>query len=428
MGNAFAQNNVMTLLIGKDLGAVSPTTSAGSPILAASDTYLADGEMAVVNTHNIVLNAVTVLTDTVAVAKGIRVVQRSGTKLVYSDIIRKPASITSFVGKTDVAATQQVSYVGYNGTSLAIDLLNSNNYEVNVNLQEGDATGFMGAPKINGTYKSDLTATQAEVAYGLHLGLAGSVRKSAEAPMRIERVVKAASITDSENIFTVLNGSKYVTVTTQAEWVGNIAMAAGDVIRIGTSGSGAVSTDPAYIVTSVSSLVLTLDVPFQGVSGAIPATDVAVVTTPSDWGLKFTGLARGFTVGKQGHINNIVRFLIGLDNFGTTAVTYTTAASEGTGTYQQIAELEWFLQGNEGNDYRGDFMYSTARSDAAAAATYDTISIGFFSDDDAGLAMLQRSPKQLILAFATGFSTTEPPDIVIETIEAFAGISSGIAV
>ncbi len=428
MGNAFAQNNVMTLLIGKDGGAGTPTTSAGSPILAATDTYLLDGEVAVVNVDNIVLNAVTVLSNSLALQKGIRVIQRSGTTLVHSDIIKNRASITSFLGKTDAAATQQLSYVGYNGSDKSIDELSSNSYEIRFKLTEGDRQGFGSQPVIANEFKSDLTASQAEVAVGLHIAFAGSMGKSAEAPARVERVVKAASITDSENIFTVLNGSKYVTVTTQAEWVGNIAMAAGDVFRIGTSGSGAASTDPAYVIDSISSLVITLDVPFQGVSGAIPATDVALVTTPTDWGLKFTGLARGFTVGKQGSINNIVRFILGIDNFGTTIVTYDTAASEGTGTYRQIAELEWFLQSNEGNEYRRDFMHTTARSDVESGETYDTLSIGFFSDDNAGLAMLQRSPKQLLLAFVTGFSTTEASDAVIETLENFAGQSSGIAV
>jgi len=55
VGNALAQNNVMTLLIGKATGA--PTTAAGSPIIGTAS--LADGELAVVNGHNIVLSAVT---------------------------------------------------------------------------------------------------------------------------------------------------------------------------------------------------------------------------------------------------------------------------------------------------------------------------------------------------------------------------------
>ena len=429
MGNAFAQNNVMTLLIGKDGGAGTPTTSAGSPILAASDTYLLDGEMAVVNTDNIVLNAVTVLTDSLTLSRGLRVVQRSGTTLVFSDIIRNRASITSFLGKTDAAAAQQLSYVGYNGTANSIDLLNSNSYEVRFGLTEGDSQGFGAKPVIANEYTSDLTATQAEVAAGLHLAFAGSMGKSAEAPARVERVVsEAGTALDSDNIITVVNGSKYITWTSAATYDTGSAFAAGDSIRIGTTGTGAAATDPAYILASISGLVGILDVPFQGVSGAIPATDAAYIASPTNWGLKFTGLARGFTVGKQGSINNIVRFDLGLDNCGTTVVTYDTAASEGTGTYRQIAELEWFLQGNEGNDYRADFMHSTARADASSTDTYDTLSIGFFSDDNAGLAMLQRSPKQLLLAFATGFSTTEASDAVIESLESFAGQSSGIAV
>ncbi len=320
MGNAFAQNDVMTLLIAKDIGAVSHTTSAGSPILAATDTYILDGEITVVNGHNIVLDAGTVLTNALAIREGIRVVQRSGTKLVFSDFIKK-GEVQSYIGTADSAATQQVSYVGYNGVgaATAIDVLNSNSYDLRLPLTEGDRSGFGARPSVDTVFKSDTNATQAEIAVGLHIGLAGSLLRSTEAPFRAERVVKAASITDSENIWTVLNGSNRATITTQAEWTGNIAMAAGDVIRIGTNGSGAGATDPAYVITSMSSLVATLDIPFQGVSGAINATDVALVTTPTNWGIKLTGLARGFTLGKQGSINNIVRFLLGLTNFGVRA-------------------------------------------------------------------------------------------------------------
>lgn len=65
------QNDVMQLLIGKDTVAV-PTTSAGSPIYEATNTYLVDGEMAVVNSHNIVLDTGTVLTDDLVKNTGLR--------------------------------------------------------------------------------------------------------------------------------------------------------------------------------------------------------------------------------------------------------------------------------------------------------------------------------------------------------------------
>lgn len=428
MGNAFAQNDVMTLLIAKDIGAVSHTTSVGSPILEATDTYILDGEIAVVNGANISLSAASVLTDALAVSQGIRVVVRNGDKLVYSDYILK-AGVVSYSGKDPVAAAQQVSYLGYNGVaaSSTIEALNSNSYDLLIRLTEGDRTGFGQKPGLAAVFKSDTNATQAEIAAGLHLSLAGSLLKSPEAPFRAERVVKAASITDSDNILTVINGSKYVTWTTASQY-GGTEFAAGDTIRIGTSGSGAAATDPAYILTSVDSSteIGTLDVPFQGVSGAIPATDVAHVTTPTNWGIKLTGLARGFTLGKQGSINNIVRFLIGVTNFGTTTITYTTDASEGLGTYKQIAELEWFLQGNEGNEDRRDFMHTTARADATSGETYDTLSMGYVDDASAGLAGIQRSPKQLMIAFTTGFAAGEASDLVIDALDAFANISSGI--
>jgi len=423
VGNALAQNNVMTLLIGKATGA--PTTAAGSPIIGTAS--LADGELAVVNGHNIVLSAVTVLTDALAISQGVRVVQRSGTKLVFSDFIKR-GNIKSYIGQTDSAATEQLTYVGYNGTSLAIEALNSNPYEMRVKLIEGDVTGFGSQPVIASLFKSDVSASQLEVASGIHLALAGSLAKNPEAPFRAERVVKHTTANDSDNILTVINGSKYVTWTAAATHSVGTPFVAGDTLRIGTAGSGAATTDPAYVLTSMAGLVGTLDVPFQGVTAAVPATDVAHITTPTDWGLKLTGLARGFTVGKQNSINNIVRFLVGLDDFGTTTVTYNTAPGEGFGTYRQIAEMEWFLQGNEGNEDRRDFMHTTARADAVSTSTYDTLSFDYWDDASAGLAMFQRSLKQLIVALETGFTAGEASNIVVDILDNLGGSTSGIGV
>jgi len=346
---------------------------------------------------------------------------------VWSDIIKR-ANIQSYLGQTRVVAAQQVSYLGYDGVAAAnaLVVLNSNQYEARLKFQEGDAQGFMQANALSATYKSDTTATQAEIAAGLHLGFAGSLWRSPEAPVRVERVVlETAAIQQSTNVLTVRNGSKYVTWTTNVNHAGG-AFVAGDTIRIGVGGSAGAATDPAYILTSVVGLVGTLDVPYQGINAATAATDVFHVVTPTNWGLKFTALARGFTLGVQGTINNFVKFLIGATNFGATPVTYTTTSYEGAGTYGQIAEIEWFLQSNEGNEDRRDFIHTTARADAIVGAAYNTLSFHYVDDHEAGLAMEQRSLKQLIVALTYGYAATGACHVITEILDAFVGYSAGV--
>ena len=103
--------------------------------------------------------------------------------------------------------------------------------------------------------------------------------------------------------------------------------------------------------------------------------------------------------------------------------------SLGSGTYEQIAELEWELEGNRGSEYQGDFMQPTPKSDADAAATYDQIGMTYFVDHSVGaVGATPRRNKQLILALATGFADNEAPDIVVDVLDAYSTQDSGVGV
>ena len=159
------QNDVMQLFIGKAVAATAVRTTALNLII---DDYtdLADGEINVVNSHNMVLSATSVLTDDIVLEAGIKFIERNGTDLLTSDLI-KQGNILSVKNVITAAAAEQLSYIGYNGTSGSIEVANSKLFVVRVTLKEQDITGQGQQIILNAPYKSDASATQLEVSLGL---------------------------------------------------------------------------------------------------------------------------------------------------------------------------------------------------------------------------------------------------------------------
>jgi len=432
------QNDVMQLLIGKDIGAV-PSVAAGSPVVDYSS--LVDGEVAVVNSHNIVLDASSVLTDDIVAESGIKLVQRSGTDLLQSDLIEQD-NIVSYKGVLDAAGAEQISYIGYNGTAGAVEVVNSKLYVIRLGLKEKDQTGQGQEWIINAPWKSTASATESEIANGLALSLANAVNRQAVKPMKIELIANTAHAATGafDNDTTVVNGEKMVTVGTNLQYdsaAGTLAV--GDFVRFSAAPAvtGSAVTDGIYkVVELVSATQFNVDRPIEAASGSYTsAKAVATVLNTTkiaaaDFGIRMTGIARAFTPGKFRYSK--VEFEIGLDSsesFGDTPVTLDTPMSLGAGTYEQIAELEWELEGNRGSEYMGDFMQPTPKTDADSTATYDQIGITYYGDrPTSGVGATPRRHKQLILALATGFANDEAPDIVADVLDAYSTQSSGVGV
>ena len=431
------QNDVMQLLIGKDIGAV-PTVAAGSPVVDYSS--LADGEVAVVNSHNIVLSAASVLTDDFVAESGIKLVQRSGTDLLQSDLI-KQNNILSYKGALDAAGTEQISYIGYNGTSGAIEVANSKLYVIRLGLKEKDQTGQGQEWIINAPYKSTASATEDAIANGLALSLANAVNRQTVKPMKVELIANTAHAATGafDNTCTVVNGEKLVTVGTNKQYDTGTELAVGDYVRFSAAPAvtGSLVSDGIYkVVELVSTTQFAVDRPIEASSQAYTAALVgatvlnAAKIAAADLGLRLTGIARAFDPGKFRYSK--VDFHIGLDSsesFGDTGITLSQAMSLGSGTYEQIAEREWELEGNRGSVYEGDFMQPTRKADAVSTSTYDQIGITYFGDHSVGaVGATPRRNKQLLLALATGFSDNEAPDIVVDVLDAYSTQTSGIGV
>jgi len=425
------QMHVMNLVIAEDVGV--STTAAGQRIDALAD--LVDGEWKMVNDENLILDAATVLTDDRAVITGFRFLGRVDNELVRTDMIRLD-DIINIRARDYLAATQQVTHVGYTGTGGAIQVLNNNVYKIKIDFYESGRTGQGLRDFVSAFYESDATATGTEIAFGIEELLRKSFDRQPERPVQIDVLNSAAVVAGNaldENI-TVVQGSKFITSAVDYDY-GGVDLAVGDLLRIGTVGAATALTDDVYRVVALTSATVTeLDRPVTSASGlyATATDDIEVIPAASivNYGLQFTGIARTHQVGK--HPYSQVNFTVGIEDFGTTAVTYTTPPVYGYGLYQQIRDLEWFTHGQEGDRYRSDYMHLGYISNVVAAHTYVQLAISWAPGSRVeSIGGPGHNPKQLIIAVDDAFANTESPDLLIEAVDGVMGAmgltASGLA-
>lgn len=389
------QSNIEEVLVCKDVA-----ETAGRE--THTWDFLAEGETAVFLPGGTIATA-----TTGAAAKTFRIGYKSTNgELIMSDVI-DPKTVKNYRGKINAAPAEQVTYVGYNGTSGSIQAINSNRYIVTLNFENDTVNGNMDRLVKYGTYTSDSAATSLEVASGLALNLYNNLKNELEYRVKVERVSSGAQTavpTGCDN-FTFTNGSKYFTVTDIDDATGTAALVVGDALVIGSG-----TTVATYVIASIDAVanIGTFDVPFAGTSATIADGSLKVVVKAAadaaSWGLKLTGVAKPWKLGWYPF--NKVKFVIGLDDCGTTTVTYTTAATIGTGNYESVAEAEWFAQGNEGGmsryRIRGDGPAYEARKDAESGHYYSTLSFTHKHEMQSEIGPVNNSPKSVVLFLNTG--------------------------
>lgn len=368
-------NNFKQLLIAKNIAA---TATADSTV--ASPSTLADGEVAVITMDGVVRNESSSFTgvDYVRVVQG----QGSTKPLIVSPPIPKTATGRA---KAYAAATQQVSYIGFNPATSGVGSF--------------DAISNMGlaSPMIRTTFKSMYfqyadKLMEAIAGYAptssdtistfvdkLTVALTNEVKRYVYLPYKVERVNSVGSGTTVLGAACNLTkGSTLVTCTN----LGTLAV--GDYIRIGTN------TDdeaPIYKVTSLTAGVsFLIDQPYQGASvtgqAAASARKVTPVTTTgtagAGWGIRLTGLAQ--TIFRENvYRQETQKWITTVQNMGTTTVSDYTKPTEGHGTYEQVATEEVFCLFSEGFADNASIQIPNVeyRKNALAAGQYGSIEISW---------------------------------------------------
>jgi len=323
----FTTTNAKHVLVA---GNVARTATASTDPNSAS--YLADGETVIVSSAGTVLTSVTVATQDT-----IRIAQRSGDQIFYSPTI-KGSNISSYKGSAFLNDAEQVTYIGYNGTSGSIDAIASNDYLVRVIRQDTQATYLNKDMLKFGAYRSLATTSQEVIAKGLTDSLIANFAREPEREIKFERVSSGANTNATgSGTLTFTNGSTTVSASIDIDLVA----AVGDYIRFGTA-----LTDAVYEIVSMDIVANTavLDVAYQGTSGTLVVANYKFVTaaalTAGNMGIKMSGLRRKFKRGVFAFTK--VRFVTSLDNFGLTTTTASAEANEGNGTWQRSQEMEWF--------------------------------------------------------------------------------------
>lgn len=285
----------------------------------------------------------------------IRLVRRfDSSTLVYSPRIFAK-DVVSYTGIDGTAGTtEQVTVVGYNGTTGSID---TSGVDYTLTYVGDWDDMFWSEQKYRKAYNLYTTApTQQFLAKGFTFLVNDDMFKMTLAGTGAQ--IKAEMLCDgtaaspgTAATAAVVNGSDIVTLNAADAGIQTI----GTILRLGTAAGGRGTSVPVYVViatpttdSTLTSAQVRVHTYFQGTTDAALdlTADAGVVATATNYGMKFTGLP--LTWKKDFFKFKKVRFHFDLKGFGATTVSTPTLASKGQGDYREVAEMESFAQGSEG--------------------------------------------------------------------------------
>jgi len=380
--------NVEYLMVGSTVTSV--------PVVNEAYSDLEEGEIGVFSVDG--LRRDTSDTDT----RFVIVIGGANSKPLFISDTITGANVTSISTKVGAAATEQQDAIGFDGAagSGSISLVNSNLYMVTLYVQEYLTSSSDGRTIKHFQYNSDANATEEEIADGLLKSAIHNFQKEAEDYIGFEMTMATgsdAALNTAIIDIDFTNGSKTAVCGTAAT-----GLVAGMHIRLGST-----ATDEVYKIASISGLNLTLDVPFQGPTQTLLDTAMRQIPAASGeaCGILMTGKPLSNVKGKEFYKK--ARWEVVLKNAATTTLARKANADKGDGTYDEILQKEFFLEGFKGEVYRkGEpVIYPLNSSALASDAPYDMTCIQWSDNDVVGFTG-NVSPKQLTLATPTLLAAT----------------------
>lgn len=342
---------------------------------------------------------------------------RVAQKLADGTMIFSPefdmSKIKNIVGKSYVAPTQQISYLGYNGSAGAMDATAGADFVLHV--QWNNTQGmYSNKPIIFSSAYHTTAASQSELSFGLIESLDGVLKRQPYKFVNVNRINNAAVTVGNllDHNATVVKDLTAITVATNLTYAATVGtLAVGDYLRIGAVGLGGALTSPVYKVTAIDSLVVTLDRPVTNASGtyATATVDIEVIPAASigaNWGLKFEGV-ENTTFNAINDTWSLTRFDLLLGGFVTATVTKPTAANEGSGYYKEVANLEVYSQFLDKSPFISAYPRNNYRSEVSSVKTYDICSFDV--------------SEVAVVGNATGIATYKTFNIKIATDVALTG-------
>jgi hypothetical protein len=423
----FSQNNYQQVFVGAKVN-LTDATSTGANIAG-----LNAGEIGIFTPsmkRYVESGASTNEVNAVAGLKFVIGLKTSDGKPLVSDVIDL-SKVTKVTRKLGSAGAEQVSVIGYNGTSGSIAAENDNLYTVRLNFKGGFTNNNHGTEYIkHAVYRSDATANQAEIATALTAsGIYNMSREpknsSGQPPVKFKAVSNVALASDFvfDATFEIsgVNGSDTLLSAAATPTYDTVTpLAVGDYLRIGTAagatgGAVALLSDVYRVVALPSTTTIKLDRPLQTATGQYTIAAGAITVIPAataiaaNWGIVMTAQAQDFVANPtQGVLKQYekINWVTSLDGFGATPVAVATAYSLGVNTFEQIAALEIFARGNNGETFRtgSPVQYAWTQQTLSASAPFATIDIEY-TDETNHLVGHAKSPKVVTLAIPYSSAT-----------------------
>jgi hypothetical protein len=267
----------------------------------------------------------------------------TGVPLMKSPALTKGnISITTSKFKS---AVQQVTYVGYNGTSGSLTASNTTRYWIKVRKRDNDAANRSQPMSLfAGPILTDSSASQSEVAFLL---ARSAVKNFSQEPANGYLKVEVVSDGTKNAIGTATLAATYG--STLLTYSAAHSLAVDDLVYIGeASGTGGTY----QVKTVVSTTKVILSIPFAGTTVTALATGTTTsthskLTATANFGIRLTGVVAPFNVNSfRDYYAN--RFTVTYSD--TTVPVKSTGASDGTGVWQKVAMDEYMSYGFEGQN------------------------------------------------------------------------------
>jgi hypothetical protein len=259
----------------------------------------------------------------------------------------------SYTGKSvvNVLGTEQVSYIGYNGTSGSLPSTLALGLWLTIIMENGQNVADRNrGRRMHADFTVKTAGNQLLVAEGLVNQLNKNFARFAETNKEIKFGVvcdeAGVTPTGTTTTFIATNGSKSVAINGTLT---NVPV--GSYIRL----EGTATTNGIYkVVAYTASNSIVLDRAFNGTSATFAIANTVVVTAAAaalaECGIKMEGTQNEFnTATRRSFYMN--RFSVQLNSdFGSTVVTTATHATKEVGAWQDAAMDEYTTLGNEGQD------------------------------------------------------------------------------
>lgn len=376
------------------VGNAAPTTS----YTAAS---VAEGAVAVISETG------TVVTGALAANTNYKIINKKNGVMKYSPVFNS-SNIVVKTKQAYSASAEQVSYIGYNGTSGSLD--NGSITTGHVYALKFGFT-FLQYSKSNldkDTYWKTTSTSEADLAAGLHNNAINVFSKVRGTQVVVERVV-AGTGAQTTGTWSVTNGSTVATVSVAT------GLAVGDTIRTGSA-----TTAAAYKISAISGTTITLDAPYQGTTAATQT--FYGVATPTAWGFKVTGQAPSTFDGLDDNWEQ-VRFVATLVNItantAVTPVTVATAATQGSGNWKYVSQLEKKAHFGLGSETRSLMPQTTLSAIASSSYNYDCIYVKFYDNrqlDEVQISGDKKAYSDFYIFTATGLAYNDSNGYSLATI------------